>query len=331
MICQLFHILPTSGALIAMRLRRIHQTLLTILGLLLVAPQGLFAAGIDEQLERYPGRWTRDRIGIGGEVETWIKTVVAGAEKHEFIETNQVTGANGKTMRQWQVKFRVDPVAGKYMRFQAEGIRSNPPQDGEPWRPNSLQYLLQVDGNFIYEVHDFAYGVFRWQRLGPGAATIDPQRLNALRELLGTFRGDYANAGSEAYGIAPADVTITSSAQLSATGSLITQSWTSVPKGNGPEKAFEAHVVYSYDPSSGRIIKQYQTSTGVSVKGTLILWQNRKLLWERSGDTPRGPMYELCLYDFSDAGTFKHVILKRTLNGKVVDVDEDPIVLRRVK
>ena len=38
-----------------------------------------------------------------------------------------------------------------------------------------------------------------------------------------------------------------------------------------------------------------------------------------------------CLYDFSDAGTFKHVILKRTLNGKVVDVDEDPIVLRRVK
>ena len=67
------------------------------------------------------------------------------------------------------------------------------------------------------------------------------------------------------------------------------------------------------------------------MKGTLILWQNRKLLWERSGDTPRGPMYELCLYDFSDAGTFKHVILKRTLNGKVVDVDEDPIVLRRVK
>ena len=63
---QLFYILPTSGALIAMRLRRIHQALLTILGLLLVAPQGLFAAGIDEQLERYPGRWTRDRIGIGG-------------------------------------------------------------------------------------------------------------------------------------------------------------------------------------------------------------------------------------------------------------------------
>ena len=327
MMGQPFYVLPTSGALIAMRLRRILQTSFTVLVLLLVVSQGLFAAGIEEQLERYPGRWTRDRIGIGGEVETWIKTVVAGAEKHEFIETNQVTGANGKTLRQWQVKFRVDPVAGKYLRFQAAGIRSNPPQEGEPWRPNSLQYLLQVDGNFIYEVHDFAYGVFRWQRLGPGAATIDPQRLNALRELLGTFRGDYANAGSEAYGIAPADVTITSSA----TGSLITQSWKSVPQGKGPEEAFEAHVVYSYDPSSGRIIKQYQTSTGVSVKGTLILWQNRKLLWERSGDTPRGPMYELCLYDFSDAGTFKHVILKRTLNGKMVDVDEDPIVLRRVK
>ena len=217
---QLFYILPTSGALIAMRLRRIHQALLTILGLLLVAPQGLFAAGIDLPPKQQNAMW---------------KVALASSDGNGYVD--------GKTMRQWQVKFRVDPVAGKYMRFQAEGIRSNPPKEGEQWRPSSLQYLLQVDGNFIYEVHDFAYGVFRWQRLGPGAATIDPQRLNALRELLGTFRGDYANAGSEAYGIAPADVTITSSAQLSATGSLITQSWTSVPKGNTPEKAFEAHVV----------------------------------------------------------------------------------------
>ena len=314
-----------------MKLRLVHKIFLMICGLFLVIPQGLFAASIDEQLEHYPGRWTRERINIGGEVETWTKTVVSGTETHEFIETNRVTDKDGKLMRQWQVKFRVDPAAGKFLSFNAQGIRSAPPKDGEPWRPNGLQYLLQIDRNFIYEVHDFAHGVFRWQRLGPDAATIDPQRLNALRELLGTFRGDYTNSGSEAYGIAPAEVTITSSAQLSASGSLITQSWTSVPKDSGPEKAFEAHIVYSYDPSSGRIIKQYQTSTGVSVKGTLILWQNRKLLWERSGDTPKGPMYELCLFDFSEAGTFKHVILKRTLNGKPVDGNEDPIVLRRVK
>ena len=47
--------------------------------------------------------------------------------------------------------------------------------------------------------------------------------------------------------------------------------------------------------------------------------------------TPKGPMYELCLCDFSDTDIFKHVILKRTLNGKAVDVDEAPIILKRVK
>ena len=314
-----------------MTLKSSRQIFLVSLGLLIVSSPNLLAATVDEQLERLPGRWTRERINIRGEVETWTKTVIMSTEKHEFIETIRTTGKNGERINQWQVKFRVTPVAGRYLRFQGLGIRDYDSNDKEPWRPMGLQYMFQIDRNFKYEVHNMARGVYRWQRVGPNTATIDPQHLTVLRDMLGTFRGEYASAGSEAYGIAPSQVTITSSATLSPTGSLITQSWTSVPKESGPEKAFEAHVVYSYDPSSGRIIKQYQTSTGVAVKGTLISWHDKKLLWERSGDTPKGPMYELCLYDFSDTDIFKHVILKRTLNGKAVDVDEAPIILKRVK
>ena len=63
---------------------------------------------------------------------------------------------------------------------------------------------------------------------------------------------------------------------------------------------------------------------------TLISSSDNKFLWERSGDTPNGFLYEKCLLDLSEEGVFKHKIIGHTLNG-VTQPEEPVIILKRVE
>ena len=297
----------------------------------ILASDGLTAPPAKAQWQTLSGRWTRDEINIDGQVVTWSKHITPAKKSGEFIESVKITKEDGSTADQWRIRFRVKAVGKDFLSYQGLAFEDGERNVQRPWKASEIQYLFQIDKNFKYEVHDLAKGVFKWQRIAPGSTTIDAQHLLPLKHVLGTFRGDYKNNGSEAYAISPSDVTITTTARRSPTGTLISFSWVSQPKGGKPTSAFEVHGTYGYDPKTGRILKRYHTSTGLSVRGTLIASTDKKLLWERRGDTPKGPMYELCLFDFSDPDTFKHVIIKRTLNGKAVDMDEQPIILKRVK
>ena len=77
---------------------------------------------------------------------------------------------------------------------------------------------------------------------------------------------------------------ITSSGKLTPTGTVLEHRWVSIPEGAGPEKAFEARGVYSYSVKEKTIIKQYQSSTGVHMTGRLVAVQDKKMLWERTGE-----------------------------------------------
>ena len=64
------------------------------------------------------------------------------------------------------------------------------------------------------------------------------------------------------------------------------------------------------------------------MKAELVRARGGKLLWERTAQAPAGEIRELCLFDFSEPGVFRHRIVLRTLNGAVVDQEEEDIVLR---
>ena len=93
---------------------------------------------------------------------------------------------------------------------------------------------------------------------------------------------------------------------------------------------FDVFGAQSYNSTKGAIVKTYHTSSGVQISGTLISSSDNKFLWERSGDTPNGLVYEKCLLDLSEEGVFKHKIIDRTLNG-VAQPEEPVIILKRVE
>ena len=142
---------------------------------------------------------------------------------------------------------------------------------------------------------------------------------------------NHKNIGSKAYGAQWKSTTIRWHANLSATGTLITGRWVSTPDGADAKESMEVAAVFSYNPTKKAYVKQYQSSTGVQMNGSVKAMDNKRILWERSGDTPAGELFELCLFDFSEKDTFRHVILKRTLNGvSQLKEENETIILKRV-
>ncbi|MEC7882710.1 MAG: hypothetical protein VYB35_07360 [Verrucomicrobiota bacterium] len=290
---------------------------------------------IEEQLSLVPGTWTRDQMTVNGNVRTWTKVIEKGKSKSHFLETITIVNSTNSDVpaNKWQLEFEAVPVAGKFLNF--NGIRQRNIVDGKPqkWNKANISYIFQVDHDFYHELWDLASGGFRYRRVDALSSVIDASNLDVLKPLLGKYQGESSDISSKAYGARKASVSVTCTAELGGTGSVMKLTWASKPNGEPNKKAFmEAFAVLSYNPSKGRVVKQYQTSTGVMMNGVLISVNNNKLLWERSGDSPAGKLFELCLFDFSEKDTFKHVILKRTLNGvPQLSEENETIILKKVK
>lgn len=281
-----------------------------------------------------PGTWTRDQITVEGAVRTWTKQIEKADKARQFIETITIINSNGNKPTKWQLHFEVIPVAGKFLHFKGLKQRDVNPNTPEKWRSSNISYIFQVDQDFYHELWDLAStsGSFKYRRVGSSTGVIDPSNMDVLKPLLGKFVGEFKNPGSKAYGARKEKSKITSIAELGKTGSVLKMSWTMIQGDDPEEKAFEAHGIYSFNPQVGSIVKQFQTSTGVLMNAVLISSNNNKLLWERTADTPGGKLYEHCLFDFSEPNTFKHVILKRTLNGiPQVNEENETIILKRVE
>ena len=309
--------------------------LLKLLVLSIALSSSANGLSIDEQISLVPGTWTRDQMTVEGNVRTWTKVIEKGKNKSQFLETiTIINSANpDATASKWQLEFEVIPVAGKFLNF--KGLRQRNIVDGKPqkWNKTQISYIFQVDQNFYHELWDLASGRFRYRRVEGLSSVIDSSNLNVLKPLLGKYQGEISDISSKAYGSRKGSFRVTSTAELGETGSVLKATWTSKPKGESNKNAFmEIFAVYSYNPSIGKVVKQYQTSTGVMMKGILKSANNNKLLWERSGDSPAGKLFELCLFDFSVKDTFKHVILKRTLNGvSQLEEEGETIILKKAK
>jgi hypothetical protein len=82
-----------------------------------------------------------------------------------------------------------------------------------------------------------------------------------LKPLLGKYQGEISDVSSKAYGARKANFRVTSTAELGETGSVLKLTWTSKPKGESNKNAFmEGFAVFSYNPSIGKVVKQYQSS-----------------------------------------------------------------------
>lgn len=295
-----------------------------------------FAQGVTvkDQISLISGTWTRDQITEEGKVRTWTKQIEKVEKAHHFLETITIKNNDGNKPTKRQLHFQVIPVADKFLHFKGIKQRDLNPNKHEKWEPSNISYIFQVDQNFYHELWDLAStsGSFKYRRVGSSTSVIDPSNMDVLKPLLGKFVGEFNNPGSKAYGASKEKSKITSIAELSKTGAVLKMSWIMNQGSDPAEKAFEAHGIYSYNPQVGSIVKQFQTSTGVLMNAVLISSSSNKLLWERNADTPSGKLYEHCLFDFSEPNTFKHVILKRTLNGiPQVNEENETIILKRVK
>lgn len=289
------------------------------------------AAEPDERMSLIPGEWSLDRVNADGEVITRTKKILQGGKPTEFIETITEKAGN-ETRQEWQVKFDVEPINQNLLLFTAREQRPIVPEESKEWNKINYRYVFQIDQDFYHETHNLALrqGKVRWRRVTDGIAVIQDSPMELIKPLLGEFQGSFENAGSKAYGAANATSDVICKTELSSTGTLATLSW-QMTQGKD-SKLFEVLSVISYDPSLGTLVMQYQTSTGVTMKGFLRSYKNGKLLWERSGDTPAGRLFELCLFDVSNDNVFRHVITKRTLDGiPQLKEENEVILLNRVK
>ena len=284
----------------------------------------------DDRLSLIPGTYTLDLLNVDGQVINRSKEIIQGGKPNEFIETITVE-QDGQRINQWQTKFEAVPINDNLFRFVGRGWRSAGEDQRSEWRDNNFQYVFQINKDFFFELHnlDSNQGRFTWRRKRDGVSTIRSNQMALLNPLLGTFEGSFNDPGSKAYGASNEKSEVRCETKLSESGQLATLSWTMTQADKSG--LFDAKLVFSFDPHSGTLVKQGQTSTGVTMKGTLRAEQNGKLLWERHADTPNGKLFELCLFDLSDKDTLRHVILKRTLDGIPQSNEENEvIVLKRV-
>ncbi len=289
------------------------------------------AADNDKQMSLIPGEWTLDRVNADGEVITRTKKILQGKSPTEFIETI-TEKAGDKTRKEWQVKFKVERINENLLLFNAQEQRPVVPVEKKEWSKANYRYVFQIDEDFYHETHNIALrqGNARWRRVTDEIAVLQASPMELIKPLLGEFKGSFENSGSKAYGARKAVSDVVCKTKLSRTGTLATLNW-QMTQGKD-SKLFEVLCVISYDPSLGTLVMQYQTSTGVTMKGFLRSYQDGKLLWERSGDTPAGRLFELCLFDVSNKNVFRHVISKRTLDGiPQLDAENEVILLNRVE
>lgn len=283
-----------------------------------------------EHMEKLIGTWVITRVNVEGVPITHTYQIKRGAEEGDFKHVWRVTGDAEAGDSLWEARFKVTPASKKTLTVgYVENKRILPEDKAHDWQPFGMSYVAQVVGDQLYAQMSLDREPWIWTRENSGMDVQDPARLDVLAPLLETYSGKYENMGSKAYGAAKSSQTITTSGRKTETGTVVIHEWTSIPEGGSAAEAFEARGIYSFSPKERKIVKQYQTSTGVHMTGVLVAANGNKLLWERTGEGPSGTIREFCQFDFSEPGVFRHRILSRTLNGLPVEEEEQDIVLKK--
>ena len=276
------------------------------------------------------GTWTTGRITVDGTKVTHTLELKKSSDGKNYEHDWTITGADESKTSHWEAKLEIAPLGKKMVSLSyIENRRLAPADKVHDWRPFELVLVVQPDQNQLFAINALDNETWIWRRADVDSHVAKDHRLDVLAPLLETYSGTHDHLGSEAYGVVNNKKQITSSGKLTPTGTVLEHRWVSIPEGAGPEKAFEARGVYSYSVKEKTIIKQYQSSTGVHMTGRLVAVQDKKMLWERTGEGPTGTIRELCQFDFTDPNVFKHLIIHRSLNGVPTDEGGQLITLSK--
>ncbi len=283
-----------------------------------------------KQSDHIPGTWTRSWISPEGKSTSMTKVIKAMKKPNQFVETISSTNEKGDITSKWELRFKIEPVVGNMLKFQGIQNRGMDLETSKwsDWKDNNFQYLFQVDEFFWNEVmNDLENSTKRrFTRVMSSNKKFSykdlaKRKLSILKPMIGTWEGSVEQVEVKAYGIPAHTQKIKHPIQFNKDETIMFWHWGS--------DSIDAYGAQSYDASTGHIIKNYHTSTGVQMTGKLIAWNDNKFLWERNGNTPNGFLYEKCLIDLSKAGIFRHKIVVRTLNG-VPQPEEPEILLKKV-
>jgi hypothetical protein len=280
-----------------------------------------------------PGSWVRSQILAQGGVLTWTKEIVADKEPNTFIETITTSDQDGLIQELWKLKFQVTRANGPTLVFRSTHQNSYNQEDEKwsGWRENkNVSYTFQINEAFWYEFRDLTdqNGLFTFSRVDSGNERsyqkVAARKLAILSPKIGVFKGSVKqSADNEAYGLkAGVKRRITYTSKWNSDKTLLTGVW-------ADDAGFDVKVIHSFNPLKRAIVKNYHTSTGAQITGQLLAAWGNVFLWERSGDTARGRLYEKGVFDYSEEGVLVHRILERTLNG-VPQPQEADIILKKV-
>jgi hypothetical protein len=315
-----------------MNLRSITLRLLSSVLFALVS-QGFATA--QEESDPYSGvagTFTRASINEDG-VGVAIKRVIAATDKPgTFLQTRTVTPADGSDISQWKFEMKIEPLNSRVLKYRiARYKRVLPQSEAGDWvsgeQTKDMVGVIEVRGNFHYSTNRLTEPAQIWVRQTDDYATLDADALSVLEPLTKTYVGRYESAGTAAYNANASSTLVKCTGRTNATGTVLSFDWTMNADGAPTERAFEAHGICMFDSSTGKITSHIYNSVGVVMKADLVRARDGKLLWERSAKAPAGEIRELCLFDFSKPGVFRHSIVLRTLNGAIIDQEEEDIVL----
>ena len=278
------------------------------------------------------GTFTRTGVSTDG-IGIAIKRVIEATDKPEiFLQTRTITPADGSDISQLKIEMQIEPLSSRVLKYRVVRYKKVLPKaEAGDWitkeKTQEMVGVLQVRGNFHYSTNNLTEPAQIWIRQTDDYATLDAESLSALEPLTKTYVGRYDSAGSAAYNASASSTRVKCTGRTNSTGTVLSFDWTMHADGAPNERTFEAHGICMFDSSTGKITSHIYNSVGVAMKADLVRAGDGKLLWERSAKAPAGEIRELCLFDFSEPGVFRHSIVLRTLNGAVVDQEEEDIVL----
>lgn len=299
---------------------------------------GMFSHGVStaqeesDPLAGIAGTFTRAGVNADG-IGIAVKRVIEATDKPGiFRQIRTVTPADGSDISQWKFEMQIEPLNAQVLKYRIVRYRRIlPAAEAGEWisgeRTADMAGVIQVRGNFHYSTNHLTEPAEIWVRQTDDYATLDSDLLSVLEPLTKTYVGRYESKGTAAYNANATSTEVKCTGRTNATGTVLSFDWTMQADGAPAERAFEAHGICMFDSSTGRITSHIYNSVGVAMKADLVRARDGKLLWERTAQAPAGEIRELCLFDFSEPGVFRHRIVLRTLNGAVIDQEEEDIVL----
>ena len=306
-----------------------------ILSLLFVTPTLAFADHHKNtkiaQADYIPGTWKRTWTSTTTGLQSSMTKVIKKDDlDNHFIETITNAFENGKIRSKWQGRFYVEPVVGNMLEFKGTEMRSMDLKKSSwsVWKKSSINYLFQADEFFWNEVNQNLEDSTkrRFTRIDSDNPKhtyqqLAQRKLSVLEPFIGVWEGSVEQIDVKAYGIKAGTQKVKHTIQFNKDKTIMFWHWDG--------DMIDGFGAQSYHAPTGHIRTNYHTSTGNQINGKLISSGGKKFVWERSGNTINGTLYEKCLLDVSEPGVFKHKIYDRVLNG-IAQPEEPVIVLKKV-